>query len=269
MAFSRRSHSRSVPRHPSASSAVHLLAPAGGFVACHRHIGNHRQIEIGHAAGQIRVDRDEVPHQRRLEVRPEVAAVRIRHHPVEQPRPPEMDQREERPGNERKRGDRLGAARNRPAPFGLHDAEDRRNERPRVADADPEHERRDVESPERRPVLARHADAVDELDTPRDEHHAGDRQQDGEHHVVDGPRLEERTEQVAIDLRFGRMSRGCLCASRYASASFRYTTRGRVPSSSSKRYPRRECASCETWLFGSLRSPKTSTFAGHACAHAG
>jgi hypothetical protein len=53
-----------------------------------------------------------------------------------------------------------------------------------VADADPEHECRDVKAPERGPVLAGHADAEYELDAPRDEHHAGERHEQPDDDVV-------------------------------------------------------------------------------------
>ena len=118
-----------------------------------------------------------------------------------------MDQRKQRSGNQRERGDGFGAARNRAPPLGLDDAQNRRDERAGVADANPEDERRDVEAPERWPVLARHADAHRELEEPRDEHDARHRDQQAEDDVVLRACLEERTQQIVVDLRFGWMKR--------------------------------------------------------------
>ena len=189
---------------PQCERTVELLAPAPCLVARDGHVGNHRQVEIRDAADQVRVDGHEIPHQRRLEVRPQVAAVRIRNHPVEQPGAAQMDDGEERSCAEREGGDGFRAAGDRPAPFRLHHAENRRDERAGVADADPEHERGDVEAPERRPVLAHHADAHAELQTPGGEHRQRDHNQDRDHEVVHTARFEDGTEQVFVDLLFGK-----------------------------------------------------------------
>ena len=157
--------------------AIQLLSPADGFVARDRHVGNHWKVEIGHTANQIGIDGHEVPHQRRLEVRPQVATVWNRNHPVKEPGAAQMDQRKQRSGDQGERGDGLRAAGNRPPPLGLDDAQNRRDERACVADTNPEDERGDVEAPEGWPVLACHADAHRELEEPRDEHHACHRDQ--------------------------------------------------------------------------------------------
>ena len=77
-----------------------------------------------------------------------------------------MDDREHAADHQREDRDGLGRARHRLAPAGVGQAQDRRNQRAGVRDADPEHKVDDVEAPKDRPPDARHADARDELVTP-------------------------------------------------------------------------------------------------------
>ena len=83
----------------------------------------------------------------RLEVRPEVALVRVRHQPVREPHAAGVDEREQARGHDREHGHGLGAAVDRGAPLRPEQVQHRGDQRPRVADADPEHEGRDVHRP--------------------------------------------------------------------------------------------------------------------------
>ena len=147
--------------------AVDLRAPAGGAIAHQREVRNHRQEQEQHAAGEIGVDGEEVPGQRRAEVRPDLARARVREQPERQPRAAEVNDRKHRADHQREHRDHFGAARDRPAPAGVNQAQDRRDQRAGVADADPEHEVGEIEAPEHRPANAGHADAVPQLVAPR------------------------------------------------------------------------------------------------------
>ena len=74
-------------------------------------------------------------------------------HPI---RPPEVEQDVADAEEQHQHRDHLGHPRDRPAPFGLAQPQDRRDQRAGVADADEEHEIGDVEAPVHRPVESRH-----------------------------------------------------------------------------------------------------------------
>ena len=147
---------------------VDLLLDAGGPVAESGDVGHEAHDEEHHADGQVGRDREHVPHQRRLEVRPEVALVRVRHEPVGEPHPPGVDQREQARGHDREHRHRLGAPVDRRAPLRPEQVEDGGDQRPRVPDADPEHEGGDVHRPHLRRALARRAHPREDLVRPRD-----------------------------------------------------------------------------------------------------
>ncbi len=88
---------------------------------------------------QVGGDRQEIPHQRRVEVRPQPALVGIRDHPVEDPHPAQVDQRVHRAGCQAKGGHQFGRAGERAAEFSLEDPQNGRNKGAGMADADPEH----------------------------------------------------------------------------------------------------------------------------------
>ena len=103
----------------------------GGAVAGDREVRNDRQEQEQQAAGEIGVDGEEVPDERRAEVRPDQPLARVRKQPEREPRPPEMDDRKQRADHQREHRDDFGAARHRPAPARVHQPEDGRDQRSR------------------------------------------------------------------------------------------------------------------------------------------
>src|SRR5262249_21953149 len=129
-------------------------------------------------------------------------------------------------------------------------------------DADPEHEVRDVESPEDAVVDAGHPEAHVHLVEPGAEAHDDDGSEK-RHQQVEAPRRpHQRAEQVGVNRSLGGKAHTWVCLSRYM-------TFGTVPRSPSSLCPRGEADSRDTSLSGSFRSPNTIALAGHACAHAG
>src|SRR5882672_2477858 len=125
--------------------------------------------------------------------------------------------------HQREDRDDLGAAGDGTPPLGVHEAEDRGDQRPRVTDADPEDKVRDVERPEDRPVETPDADAaIDLIGERADAERNNPAEQDDER--PEAPRgFEERAQQV------GRESLGVLA---HASAwRLRYTIFGCAPTS--------------------------------------
>jgi hypothetical protein len=191
--------------------AIDPLPQAGGLVAHHGEVRDHRQKQEQQAAGQVGVDGEEIPHERRPEVWPDQALARIGKQPEREPRPPEMDDREHRADHQREGGDHLGTARDRTSPAGVDQAQNRGDQRAGVADADPEHEVGDVKAPVDRPLDPREAEAEGHLRDPRHQPRGHDASQD-HHERIEAPRRrEERTQQVRVHAigRWMRVVRVC------------------------------------------------------------
>ena len=94
--------------------------------------------------------------------------------------------------------DDLGRARDGPAPLGVSEAEDGRDEGPRVADADEEDEVRDVEAPVDGHVQARDGEAPAELRGPGEEPPEHDREEDAHEEPEARPRPRHREQQVRV-----------------------------------------------------------------------
>ena len=163
--------------------------------------------------------------------------------------------------------DRFRGARDRLAPGGIGEAQDRGDQRACVRDADPENEIDDVEAPEDRPLQAGDAHPVAQLEAPGDrapERHCqqrADRDQiacacTGQRAGTD-PRGFSR-----IGKQFGRSRHayfGPLQIKNFGlGAEFLEQTR-RAPAFGQR----------ETLLSGSFRSPNTIASAGQDCTHAG
>ena len=189
--------------------AVQLLAPPRRLVAHQREVRNHRKQQEQEAAGEIGVDREEVPHERRAEVRPDQPLTRVRHEPEEQPRTSEMDDREQRADHQREYRDDFRATRHRPAPPCVHEAQNRGDERARVTDADPEHEVRDVEGPVHRHVDAGETEPHVHLVEPRPEPHRDDAAEDGDEEPEFPRRRHDGTQEIVADALGERFVHAC------------------------------------------------------------
>ena len=157
---------------------VELLPQARGSVPRSRKIGNGTQVEEDRRDREVGGHGKDVPDQRRAEVGPQEAAVRIRHQPISMPDASHVDEREKPCGHDRENGHGLGSSVDGLPPRCAEQKEDRRNQRPRVRDPDPEDEGRDVGAPAHGAREPADADPVHELNEPRDrqEPDPGDRQ---------------------------------------------------------------------------------------------
>ena len=194
--------------------AVDPSAQAGGAIAHEREVRNHRQHEKEDAAGQIRVDGEEIPHERRPEIRPDLPVARIRYQPEEQPRPAEMNDGKQRANHQREHGDHFRAARHRPPPAGVHEPEDRGDQRARMADADPEDEIGDVERPEDRVVDPGDPEAVVHLVRPGAEACQDDAAEECDERVETPRRPQQRTQQIVAELARRGFAHTCVWRSR-------------------------------------------------------
>src|SRR5205814_826963 len=79
----------------------------------HRDVGDQSDEEEGTGYGEVREDREHVPHQRTLELRPDVAPVRVWDQPEEFPGAAEVQDREQRRSHDRENRHRFRAAVNR------------------------------------------------------------------------------------------------------------------------------------------------------------
>ena len=102
------------------------------------------------ARQQVRVDRKEVPHQRRSEVGPEPTLARVRDQPEEEPDAAQVDQWEQPTDHQGEGRDDFRAPRDGSAPRRVHQPKDRRDQRTRMTDSDPENEVDEIEPPEDR-----------------------------------------------------------------------------------------------------------------------
>ena len=188
---------------------VERAAPAGRAVARDREVGDQADVEEHDRGRRVGGDREDVPQQRALEVHPQRALVRVRQDEVGLPDAADVDAEELRGGEHREDRHRLGAAVDRVAPLRAEQIEDRRDQRARVRDADPEHEGDDVRAPEDRVRVAGDAEALVDLVDPDA---AGREHEADAPGASSGPVAERRAlhdaQQVAVDLRVARHGRG-------------------------------------------------------------
>ena len=158
---------RSEPSQPERQHRVDLLLPAGGGVPQRGDVRHEPDDEEHRADGEVRRDREHVPDQRRLEVRPEVSAGSGT-----------------ASASTRTTCARRGSAGRGPAvmtakmviasapavdrrpPLRPEQVQDRGDQRARVPDTDPEHEGRDVHRPHLGRALARRPHADPDLPGP-------------------------------------------------------------------------------------------------------
>ena len=182
---------------------VELLPQARGGVPRSRQIGNGTQVEEDRRDREVGGHGKDVPDQRRAEVGPQKAAVRIRHQPISVPHASHVDEREKPSGHDSEHRHGLGGAVDGLAPRCAEQKEDRGNQRPRVSDSYPEDEGRDVGAPAHGAVEPGDADPEPELNAPRDrqEPDPGDRQRQERPPAPAG--TAEGPENRAVDLLEG------------------------------------------------------------------
>ena len=114
--------------------------PANAPVPKDREVGHERQVEVEDAAREIGTDRQEVPQDGRPQVR-------VQQNVQQALGSPHVGHDHAGDHDERDDGDHLREAGDGPAPLGMREPQDRRDQRPRHADAGEEHEVGEVEAP--------------------------------------------------------------------------------------------------------------------------
>ena len=152
-----------------------------------------------HRHGEVGRDRENIPQERGAEVLPDRVGVWHRGQPPGHPHAADVERGVDAGANDREEGHRFGGAVDRGAPLLACEEKDRGNERARVADADPEHEVRDVPCPADGVVVSPNADAGgDEVAEERD---AEDGERDGDAHRNPPPgrgfALDDRADVIA------------------------------------------------------------------------
>ena len=192
------------PRQPEREDPVDALHPdVLRPIAHRRQVGNQADVPEQHRDGRVGRHREHVPDERALEVGPQVHRVRVREQPVRrQPRPAGVEDREDRRAHHREDRHRLGEAADRHAPLLPEQQQDRRDQRPGMADADPPDEVDDVKAPADGDVDAPQPDALEQNEGEGEQehlHHA-----EGDQEPEQPPGLESRTQDGARDLRRDR-----------------------------------------------------------------
>ena len=134
-------HSGSEFRQPNDMTARIRLRT--GFIAAvteHGDVRNQTDVEERRGDRQVRRDREHVPDERALEVRPDEPPVRVRDQPEELPRTPDVNDREEPRRHDREDRHRFRASVDRRAEAGPEQVQNRGDQRSGVADTDPEDE---------------------------------------------------------------------------------------------------------------------------------
>ena len=131
-------------------------------IAQRREVRDQPDVPEQHRDRAVDADREDVPEQRAPEVRPHPHLVRQREHPVGDPDAADVDAREHQGAHDREDRHRFRGAVDRRAPLLAEEEEDRGDQRAGVADADPEHEVRDVPRPADGNVETPDADALPE-----------------------------------------------------------------------------------------------------------
>ena len=180
-------------------NAVDDLRPAvGRAIAQGGEVGN-QSHEPEHRRNR-RVGRhgEHVPHQWAAKLRPHTHRVGVGEQPISQPRPSEVDQREDPRASHREQSHRLGETVDRRTPVLLEQQQDGRDQRARVADADPPDEVDDRETPAHGNVQAPNARPAKHQHGDRIEQHHHQREADAQPHVPQARRA--AGEHDAADL---------------------------------------------------------------------
>ena len=128
--------------------SVHIFCKGHDRAVAQRaEVGDHSDVPEDHRDGGVGGDREDVPCQRRAELRPHIHGAGIRKEPVSQPGTANMDQREGARADHGEDGHGLGEAVDGVAPCLLEEKQDGGDQRASVADTDPPDEVDDGESP--------------------------------------------------------------------------------------------------------------------------
>ena len=118
-----------------------------GAIAQRAEVRNHADVPEDDRDGCVGRNGEDVPGQRRAELRPDVHRVRVGQEPVREPWTADVDERKGAGADDGKDGHRLGEAVDRVAPGLLEQQKNGRDQRAGVADTDPPDEVDDGEAP--------------------------------------------------------------------------------------------------------------------------
>ena len=178
--------------------AIQPVAPALRVIARHGQIGQQAHVHEQDTAREIREDREHVPDQRRVKIRPQLPRVRIRDQPVEFPGTAQVHQREHRRGQQREERQCFGDTADGPPPLDLHHPQRRRDEGAGMADPDEIDKVRDIQRPFHRPIKPRNADAPVHLNSPCHEPGQDQRAQHNHQHPEFAPGAIHRFEDIFV-----------------------------------------------------------------------
>ena len=174
-------------------------------------IRNEPHVEEHHRDGEVGAHREHVPLQRRLEVRPQEALIRIRQEPEEEPAASKVDERVHARAHDGDHRHRFRGTVETGAVLRAEQEQHRRDQRAGVRNTDPEDEVDDVERPAHRVLQTEQADSLPDQRGPgAQEQHREDGGEQPHQAPVHEARLLHRHDDVALDLetRDGRGMRG-------------------------------------------------------------
>lgn len=162
--------------------AVERLAPPGrGPVADDAEVRDHAHVPEERGDGEVGRDCEDVPLKRGAELHPDTVLIGQREEPPAEPHATDVEEREETRATDREDGHGLGGAIDGRAPLLAEEAEDRRDQRAGVADADPEDEVDDGPTPTHGRTEAPGAGTGRDEVAEADERERRDEERDAEH----------------------------------------------------------------------------------------
>src|SRR5277367_3395174 len=138
-----------------------------------RQVGDHADVPEDDRDRSVSRDRENVPEQRRAELRPDVHREGQGKEPVPKPRTARVNQREQTGADHGKDGHGFSEAVDRVAPALLKEQQNGRDQRSGMADTDPPHKVDDGEAPRHRLRDTPDTGAAQEEPGNRDEQHRG------------------------------------------------------------------------------------------------
>ena len=135
------------PAPPQRRDGVQFLPPPRRLVSNRRDIRNEPEDQEESAHRQVCRHCEDIEHQRRFEIHPQLALVRIREEPIRVPNATDVNEGEQPGGQHGKHRHRFRRPIDGGSPRRPEQVQDRRDERARVSNTDPEDEGRDVHAP--------------------------------------------------------------------------------------------------------------------------